>query len=122
PEAGSAGGGFGDIQLLEQRSPSADTGKLHLLFQGNAEHASYDNISWLTDPTVAVVEDRGDAFHSEANGVQPTAFDSGWAIGANVDHSNSDAGVTRFLAEARDASATVDSPLADADTPGFHNA
>jgi hypothetical protein len=120
-EAGSAGGGFGDIQLLEQRSPSADTGKLHMLFQGDAEHASFDNISWLTDRTVAVVEDRGDAFHSEGNGVQPTAFDSGWAIGANVDHSNSDAGVTRFLAEGRDASATVDSALSDADTPGFTN-
>jgi len=120
-EAGSDGGGFGDVQVLEQKSPTADEGRLHLLFQGDAEHASFDNISWLTDRTVAVVEDRGDAFHSEGNGVQPTAFDSGWAIDADVDHSISDAGVTRFLAEGRDASATVDSALSDADTPGFTN-
>ena len=76
-EAGSDGGGFGDIQVLEQRSPTADEGRLRLLFQGDAEHAAFDNISWLSDRTVAVVEDRGDTFHSQGNGVQPTALDSG---------------------------------------------
>jgi hypothetical protein len=120
-EAGSDGGGFGDVQVLEQKSPTADEGRLHLLFQGDAEHASFDNISWLTDRTVAVVEDRGDTFHSQGNGVQPTALDSGWAIDANVDQAHSDAGVTRFIAEGRDASATVDSALLDADAPGFTN-
>jgi hypothetical protein len=120
-EAGSNGGGFGAVQTLEQKSPSADTGTLHLLFQGDAEHASFDNVSWLTDRTVLVVEDRGDAFHTAGNGVQATALDSGWAIDAGVDHSKTDAGVTRFLAEGRDASATVDSALSDADAPGFTN-
>jgi hypothetical protein len=118
-EAGSDGGGFGAIQILEQESPSADEGRLHLLFQGDAEHAAFDNISWLTNRTVAVVEDRGDTFHSQGNGVQPTALDSGWAIDANVDHSTTDGGVVRFLAEGRDASATVDSALLD--TPDFPN-
>ena len=120
-EAGSDGGGFGDVQVLDQKSPTANEGHLHLLFQGDAEHASFDNISWLTDRTVAVVEDRGDTFHSQGNGVQATALDSAWAIDANVDHSKSDAGVSRFIAEGRDASATVDSALLDADTPGFTN-
>ncbi len=118
-EAGSNGGGFGAVQMLDQRSPSADTGKLRLLFQGDAVHAAFDNISWLTDRTVAVVEDRGDTFHSQGNGVQPTALDSAWAIDANVDHSKTDAGVLRFLAEGRDASATIDSALLG--TPGFTN-
>ena len=118
-EAGSNCGGFGAVQMLDQRSPSADTGKLRLLFQGDAVHAAFDNISWLTDRTVAVVEDRGDTFHGEGNGVQPTALDSGWAIDANVDHSKTDAGVLRFLAEGRDASATIDSALLG--TPGFTN-
>jgi len=120
-EAGSDGGGFGDVQVLEQKSPTADEGRLHLLFQGDAEHASFDNISWLTDRTVAVVEDRGDTFHSQGNGVQPTALDSAWAIDASVDHAHSAAGVTRVIAEGRDASATVDSALLDADAPGFTN-
>jgi hypothetical protein len=118
-EAGSDGGGFGAVQVLEQRSPSADSGRLHLLFQGDAEHAAFDNISWLTDRSVAVVEDRGDTFHGQGNGVQPTALDSGWVIDANVDHSKTASGVTRFLAEGRDASATVDSALLG--TPGFPN-
>jgi len=120
-EAGSDGGGFGDIQVLEQKSPTADEGRLRLLFQGDAEHASFDNISWLSDRTVAVVEDRGDTFHGQGNGVQPTALDSAWAIDARVDHAHSDAGVTRFIAEGRDASATIDSALLDAGTPGFTN-
>ena len=111
-EAGSDGGGFGDVQVLEQKSPTADEGRLRLLFQGDAEHASFDNISWLSDRTVAVVEDRGDTFHSQGNGVQPTALDSAWAIDANVDHAHSDARPVRFIAEGRDASATVDSALA----------
>jgi hypothetical protein len=68
---------------------------------------------------VAVVEDRGDTFHGQGNGVQPTALDSGWVIDANVDHSKTASGVTRFLAEGRDASATVDSALLG--TPGFPN-
>jgi hypothetical protein len=118
-EAGSDGGGFGAVQVLDQKSPSADTGKLRLLFQGDPEHAAFDNISWLTDRTVAVVEDRGDTFHGQGNGVTPTALDSGWAIDANVDHAASDAGVARFLAEGRDASATIDSALLG--TPGFTN-
>jgi hypothetical protein len=118
-EAGSDRGGFGTVQMLEQKSPSADTGKLRVMFQGDAEHAAFDNISWLTGRTVAVVEDRGDTFHGQGNGKQPTALDSGWAIDANVDHSKTTAGVTRFLGEGRDASATVDSALLG--TPGFTN-
>jgi len=120
-EAGSDGGGSGDIQVLEQKSPSANEGTLHLLFQGDAQHAAFDNISWMTDRTVAVVEDRGDTFHSQGNGEQATALDSGWAIDAGVDHASTDAGVTRFLAEGRDASATVDSALLDAGVAGFTN-
>src|SRR3954453_5460965 len=118
-EAGSNGGGVGDVQVLEQRSPSANTGKLHLLFQGDPEHAAFDNISWLSDQTVAVVEDRGDPFHGQGNRVRPTALASGWAIDANVDHSKPRGGVVRFVAEGRDASATVDSALLG--TPGFTN-
>jgi hypothetical protein len=120
-EIGSKGGGFGDVQMLEQKSPSANEGELHLLYQGNPEHAAFDNIQWLTDRTVAVVEDRGDTLHSQGNGVQPTALDSGWAIDATVDHAKTDAGVTRFLAEGRDPSATIDSALAAAGTPAFTN-
>jgi hypothetical protein len=118
-QVGSDGGGFGDVQLLEQKSPSADEGRLHLLFQGNPEHAAFDNVSWLTDRTLVVVEDRGDTFHGQGNGVQPTALDSGWAIDANVDHSKSATGVTRVIAEGRDPSATIDSALLG--TPGFTN-
>jgi hypothetical protein len=91
-----------------------------LLYQGDPEHAAFDNIAWLTEDTVAVVEDRGDTFHSEGNGIQPTALDSGWAIDADHGKPGAPAPV-RFLAEGRDPSATIDSAPLDADTPGFTN-
>jgi hypothetical protein len=53
---------------------------------------------------------------------RPTALDSGWAVDADAGHSRSDAPApVRFLAEARDPSATTDSALLDADTKGFTN-
>ncbi|MEA2385590.1 MAG: hypothetical protein QOH72_5561 [Solirubrobacteraceae bacterium] len=122
-EIGSKGGGFGDVQMLEQRSPTADEGTLHVLFRGDPAHAAFDNIQWLTARTVGVVEDRGDTFHTQGNAPNAPdgALDSGWAIDATVDHSKTDAGVTRFLAEGRDPSATIDSALLDAKTAGFTN-
>jgi hypothetical protein len=70
-QVGSDGGGLGTVQMLEQKRPSADEGRLHLLFQGDPQHAALDNIQWLTERTMAVVEDRGDTFHSQGNGVDP---------------------------------------------------
>jgi hypothetical protein len=121
-QAGSDGGGFGTIQVLEQKSPSADEGHLHLLFQGDPEHAAFDNIAWLTDRTVAVVEDRGDTFHTQGNGVDPSALASGWAIDADADFGRAGAPEpVRFLAEGRDPSATIDSALLDAKAQGISN-
>jgi hypothetical protein len=120
-KVGAAGGGFGAIQQLDQKSPSANEGRLHLFFQGDPEHAAFDNIQWLTDRTVVAVEDRGDTLHSQGNGVQSTALDSGWAFDAEADYSKKDDEPVRILAEGRDPSATIDSALLDAKTPGFHN-
>ena len=87
---------------------------------GRSGAAAFDNIAWLTDDTVAVVEDRGDTFYSEGNGIEPTALDSGWAIDADAGHGTQGAPApVRFFAEGRDASAAIDSALLDADTPGF---
>jgi len=62
-----------------------------------------------------VVEDRGDTLHTQRN-----ALDSGWVFDTSAGYSAASAPQpVRFLAEGRDASATIDSGLSG--TPGFHN-
>lgn len=104
PLAGTGGaGGWGALQRLVQSSPSADTGTLTLLYRGNEAHSGFDNIAFLSRDTVAVVEDAGDGLHAQRD-----ALDSGYTLDAGTDYSNSSNQPLRWLAEGRDASATID--------------
>jgi hypothetical protein len=113
-EAGKDYGGFGGIQLLSQNSPSADSGTLRLFYQGNKVHMGLDNNAFLTADRLAFVEDAGDTAHAQRN-----ALDSGWVFDTNVDYSQPGTQPVRFLAEGRDASATIDSGLSG--SSGFKN-
>jgi secreted PhoX family phosphatase len=113
-EAGADHGGFGAVYRLTQSSPNADTGRLSMLIRGDAQHTGFDNISFLGKTLLAVVEDAGDSLHTARN-----ALDSAYLLRTGADYSN--ATPVRFLAEGRDPSATIDSALGDADTPGFQN-
>jgi hypothetical protein len=112
-EAGADLGGFGGIQVLKQASPSADTGRLQLLYQGDVVHTGLDNLTFLSRTRLAAVEDGGDALHAQRN-----ALDSGYVLDTRADYS-SGAKPVRFLAEGRDPSATIDAALAG--SPGFGN-
>jgi hypothetical protein len=107
--AGSSYGGFGGVFKLTQASPSASTGRLTLAYLGDVQHTGLDNIQFLTADRVAVVEDAGDALHSQRN-----ALDSGYVL----DVTQAEPTPLRFLAEARDPSATIDSALGDAKSAG----
>jgi hypothetical protein len=114
-EAGSGGGGFGGLQELRQSRPSDDTGTLRLLYQGDVQHTGFDNLAFASRDALAVVEDRGDTLHTQQN-----ALDSGWLFDARADYGSPNAPQPlRFLAEGRDASATIDAGLSG--SPGFHN-
>ena len=96
-------GGYGGVFSLTQSSPSATTGKVSLVYAGDKAHTGFDNIAFLDGSRVLVVEDAGDGLHT-----QRKALDSGYVV--DVRHDYSDGSVpTRFLAEGRDASATLDS-------------
>jgi hypothetical protein len=112
-EAGADYGGFGDVQMLTQASPSADTGTLRLFYQGDAAHSGFDNVTFLARDKVAFVEDAGDTLHTQRN-----ALDSGYLFDTQADYS-SGAQPVRFMAQGRDPSATIDSGLSG--SPGFHN-
>jgi hypothetical protein len=101
-EADAAHGGFGGVLKLTQDSQSND-GSLRLFYRGDVAHTGFDNIQFLGRDKLAVVEDAGDTLHTQRN-----ALDSGYLFDANTNY-NSGAQPIRFLAQGRDASATIDS-------------
>ncbi len=107
-------GGWGAILRLTQASPSADTGTLTMFFKCDRAHSGFDNSAFFTRDQVAFVEDAGDTLHAQRN-----ALDSGYLFDANTDYSNPANQAVRFLAQGRDASATIDSSLLG--SPGFRN-
>jgi len=107
-------GGFGAIFKITQRRPSDNHGTLSLLFLGDLQHTGFDNIAFWSKDTLAVVEDRGDTLHSQAN-----ALDSAFLLDVDLDYAHPANQPVRFLAQGRDASATIDSALLG--TAGFQN-
>lgn len=105
----NANGGWGSIFELSQSSPSAQTGTLQLFYKGDEAHASFDNVTFLSKSSITFVEDAGDTLHTQRN-----ALDSGWVWNVKTDYSNPANQPLRWLAEGRDASATL-----DADNGGF---
>lgn len=102
-------GGWGSIFELSQGDPSADTGVIRVFYNGNEAHAAFDNVTFLSRRAVTFTEDAGDTLHTQRN-----ALDSGWVWQVGTDYSQPQNQPLRWLAEGRDASATL-----DADNGGF---
>jgi hypothetical protein len=100
-EAGAAYGGFGALMKLSQ-SPTSDDGSISMLYRGDVTHTGLDNITFTGRNTLAAVEDAGDTLHAQRN-----AFDSGYLFELGGDYAHGQQPI-RFLAQGRDASATVD--------------
>jgi hypothetical protein len=98
-------GGWGGVYRLVQDRPTSDHGKLNLFFGGDKEHTGLDNVTFLDRDHVAFVEDAGDGLH-----LQRAAFDSAYLFDVRVDYSTGTDPV-RFIAEGRDAPATLDNML-----------
>jgi hypothetical protein len=96
-------GGWGSIFELSQSSPGANTGTLRLFYTGNAVHTGFDNVTFLSRNAITFVEDAGDTLHTQRN-----ALDSGWVFQVDRDYSKPQNQPVRWLAEGRDASATID--------------
>jgi hypothetical protein len=120
-QAGREYGGFGAVFRLSQNGPNAAGGTLSMLYLGDAPHTGFDNIQFLSERQLAVVEDAGDTLHTQRN-----ALDSGYIFDVTLDYSNGANQPLRFLAEGRDASATLDSATsglssnADNEITGIH--
>jgi hypothetical protein len=105
-------GGFTTIFKLVQSS-SSNNGSISTFYNGDQAHAGFDNVTFLSENQIAFVEDAGDTLHTERN-----ALDSAYLFDVTKDYSHG-AQPVRFIAEGRDASATIDSGLSG--SPGFQN-
>jgi hypothetical protein len=97
-------GGWGSIMKLTQRSPSSTTGTLTMFYKSDEAHSSLDNVTFLSRNEVTFVQDAGDTLHTQAN-----ALDSGYVWNVKANYANPANQPVRWLAEGRDASATIDS-------------
>jgi hypothetical protein len=103
PTTGAGGaGGWGGVFELTQSSPSASTGRITMLYRGNQSVTGLDNIQFLSRDLVTLGEDAGDTLHT-----QRKALDSAYVFDVETDYSTG-AQPTRWLAEGRDPSATLD--------------
>jgi hypothetical protein len=91
----AARGAFGGIFELDLDSRQ-DEGTIKLVVLGDAEHNSFDNLTFGDSETILASEDRGDTLHDQLN-----TLDSIWAYPL-ADLSSP----LRVLAQGRDASAT----------------
>jgi hypothetical protein len=96
-------GGWTSVFWLTQSDPSADTGQLSLFYKGDEAHAGFDNVAFLSRNLITFVEDAGDGLHAQRN-----ALDSAYVLDVTKDYSSSANVPVRWLAEGRDASATID--------------
>jgi hypothetical protein len=102
PENATAGG-WDSVFKLTQHDPSADTGEITVFYNGDQAHAGFDNATFVSRDKIAFVEDAGDTLHTQRN-----ALDSGYILDVTLDYSDSSNQPLRWLAEGRDASATID--------------
>ena len=114
-EAGAEFGGFGAVFRLTQSKPSADRGRIAMIWRGDVTRTGVDNLSFLNDTQLLVVEDAGDKVHMQRN-----AYDSGYIIDVTADYAKaSTADPVRFLAQTHDDLAAIDAALSSAE--GFQN-
>jgi hypothetical protein len=97
-----AAGGWGSIMKLSQSGPSANAGTLSMLYLSDEAHSGLDNVAFLSRDLVTFCEDAGDTLHGQRN-----ALDSAFVWNVGSDYSKGSVPV-RWLAEGRDASATLD--------------
>lgn len=89
-------GSWGSIFRVDL-NPDRAAGTIGIFFLGDADHASFDNLSFADDHTLLATEDRGDGLHIQLN-----KLDSVWAFATD-----GSAPPRRFVALGRDATSVA---------------
>jgi hypothetical protein len=91
------------VLKLTQEDPSAATGELTMFYKSDQAHSGFDNVAFFSKDLISFVEDAGDTLHGQRN-----ALDSAYLLDIKTDYSDPHNVPLRWLAEGRDASATID--------------
>jgi hypothetical protein len=102
----AARGSWGSIFRVDLRS-NRETGRVSIFVLGDAEHASFDNLTFADPNTLLSTEDRGDSLHAQLN-----KLDLVWAFSVHGRKS-----AKRFIALGLDASAAG---VEDNEPTGLH--
>jgi hypothetical protein len=105
----AARGAWGSVFRVDL-SRNRETGKISIFVLGDADHSSFDNLTFADTKTLLAAEDRGDGLHAQLN-----KLDSVWAF--FLDGSSP----TRFVALGRDKVSEIDAGFLAAGTPGYQN-
>ena len=106
----AARGAWGGIFRVDLDG-SRESGNISLVVLGDADHASFDNVTFVDDrDTILVTEDRGDGLHDQLN-----KLDSIWAYKLNRQHPERSL-AARFVALGLDRLATDE----DNEPTGLH--
>src|SRR2546430_1254168 len=105
----AARGAWGSIFRVDLNS-DRNTGLISILVLGDADHSSFDNLTFADANTLLAAEDRGDTLHLQLN-----KLDSVWAF--FIDGSPA----LRFVALGRDTQSEIDAAFLDAGTSGYQN-
>ena len=106
----AARGAWGGIFRVDLDG-SGESGNISLVVLGDADHASFDNVTFVDDrDTILVTEDRGDGLHDQLN-----KLDSIWAYKLNREHPEGSL-AARFVALGLDRLATDE----DNEPTGLH--
>lgn len=106
----AARGAWGGIFRVDLNA-NRNSGTISLVVLGDADHASFDNVTFVDDrDTILVAEDRGDLLHDQLN-----KLDSIWAYKLNSQHPDRNL-VARFVALGLDRMATDE----DNEPTGLH--
>jgi hypothetical protein len=94
-------GSWGAILRLDMPSAGADTGTIRTIELGDAQHASFDNVTFLDKDTLLTTEDRGDTLHDQLH-----TLDSIWSFDITQPKATINANAKRLVALGRDPEAT----------------
>jgi secreted PhoX family phosphatase len=97
----AARGAWGGVFRVDLNA-SRDNGNISLVVLGDADHAAFDNVTFVDDKdTILVTEDRGDTLHDQLN-----KLDSIWAYKLDRGHPERSI-ATRFVALGEDRMAPI---------------
>jgi hypothetical protein len=104
------GGAWGALLRIDMRSSGSDKATVRTILNGDADHAAFDNIAFLSRKTILVAEDRGDTLHGQLN-----FLDSLWAFNLRDSLDSITGDGRRVEAQGRDAAALADVEKHEAD-------